>query len=64
MYIQPKSLLSRLLGAAWTVLLIAVLLWIAAQLVADVWGWLVIIVAAIVLVRLGIWVRRWRRNEW
>lgn len=64
MYIQPKSLLSRLLGAAWTILVIAVLLWIAAQLLADVWGWLVGIVVVIVLVRLGIWVRRLHREEW
>lgn len=64
MYIQPKSLLSRLLGAAWTVLLISLLLWLAAQLLADVWGWLVIIVAAVVLVRVGFLVRRLRREHW
>lgn len=64
MYIQPKSWLSRLLGTAWTVLVIAVLLWLAVQLLADVWIWLVGIVALIVLVRLGMWVRRWRRQEW
>jgi type IV secretory pathway TrbL component len=64
MYIQPKSLLSRLLGAAWTVLLIAVLLWLAAKLVADVLGWLVAVVAVILLVRIGMWAWRWHREEW
>jgi type IV secretory pathway TrbL component len=64
MYIHPKSFLSRLLSAAWTVLLIAVLLWIAAQLVADIWGWLVVFVAVVVLVRLGFWAWRWRREAW
>lgn len=64
MYLQPKSFLSRLLGAAWTLLVIAGLLWLAVQLLADVWIWLVGVVALIVLVRLGIWARRWRRDEW
>jgi hypothetical protein len=64
MYIQPKSLLSRLLGAAWTIVVIAVLLWIAAQLLADVWGWLVAVVAVVVLVRLGMWARHLRREDW
>lgn len=64
MYIQPKSVLSRVLAAAWTMFLIALLLWLAAQLLADVWGWLVIIIAVVILVRLGIWVRRLRREYW
>lgn len=64
MYIQQRSFLSHLLGAAWTVLLIALLLWIAAQLLADVWGWLVAFVVVVVLGRLGIWLRRLHREEW
>jgi hypothetical protein len=64
MYIQPKSFLSRLLGAAWTVLVIALLLWIAAQLLADILGWLVVFIVVMVLVRLGIWAWRWRGEEW
>ena len=63
MYV-PKSLLSRLLGAAWTILLIAVLLWLAVQLLAEIWIWLVGIGALVMLVRLGFWVWRWRREEW
>lgn len=63
MYI-PKSLLSRLLGAAWTILLICVLLWLAARLLADVWIWILIIAAVVILVRLGIWWRRLRRELW
>lgn len=63
MYLQ-KSFLSRLLGAAWTVLLIAGLLWLAVQLLADVWIWLVSIVVLAVVVRIGFWVWRWRREEW
>jgi CHASE2 domain-containing sensor protein len=64
MYIQPKSFLSRLLGAAWTILLICVLLWLAACLLAKVWVWIVVIVTVVTLVRTGIWWRRLRREWW
>jgi Flp pilus assembly protein TadB len=63
MYLQ-KSLLSRLLGVAWTVLVIAGLIWLAVQLLADVWTWLVGIAALVGLIRLGFWAWRWRRDEW
>lgn len=64
MYIPPKSFLSRLLGAAWTILLIALLLWVAAQLLADVWIWIVIIGVIGTLVWVGIRIRRLRRESW
>lgn len=51
MFIQ-KSLLSRLLSAAWTVLFIAGLLWLAIRLLADVWIWIVVIVAIAIVIRL------------
>ena len=63
MYLQ-KSFLSRLLGAAWTVLVIALLLWLAMQLLADVWIWLVGIVVLTGLIRLGLWARRFHRDDW
>ncbi|MGC4190536.1 MAG: hypothetical protein QM589_04780 [Thermomicrobiales bacterium] len=63
MYLQ-KSLLSRLLGAAWTVLVIAVLLWLAVHLLAEIWIWLVAIIAVVLLIRVGFWLRRFRRDQW
>lgn len=64
MYIQPKSLLSRLLGAAWTILLIATLLWLAVHLLAEVWMWVVGIFTIAIAIRIGFWWRQIRRDYW
>ena len=64
MYIQPKSFLSRLLGAAWTILLIATLLWLAVHLLAEVWIWVVAILTIAIAIRIGFWWRRIRRDYW
>lgn len=63
MYI-PKSFLSRLLGVAWTLLLIAVLLWVAVKLLAEVWIWIVAIGVVMLIVRIAFWLRRVHREQW
>ena len=63
MYV-PKSFLSRLLGAAWTVFLIALLLWVAICLLERIWIWIVAISAIGTLTGIGIWLQRWRRERW
>ncbi|MGC4192922.1 MAG: hypothetical protein QM589_17390 [Thermomicrobiales bacterium] len=63
MYI-PKSFLSRLLGMAWTLLVIAALLWLAVKLLAEVWISVVVIGAVVLLIKLGFWIWRFRRDEW
>lgn len=64
MFIQPKSFLSRLLAAVWTILLISLLLWLATCLLAKVWVWIVVIIAVFALIRIGIWGHRLRREYW
>jgi len=64
MYIPPRSLLSRLLGAAWTVLVIAVLLWLAVRLLTEVWIWVVVIAFILLAVRAAVWWRHIRREYW
>jgi hypothetical protein len=62
-YLQ-KSFLARLLGAAWTILVVAVLLWVAVKLLQDVWIWVVTFVVVAVLLRIAFWLRRFRRDQW
>lgn len=62
MFIQ-KSLLSRLLSAAWTILFIAGLLWLAVHLLAEVWIWIVVIALIVIAIRLSFWLRR-LRDDW
>lgn len=62
MFIQ-KSLLSRLLSAAWTILFIAGLLWLAVHLLAEVWIWIVVIALIAIAIRLSFWWRR-LRDDW
>jgi putative effector of murein hydrolase len=63
-YFPPKSFLSRLLGAAWTILLVAVLLWLAVHLLAKVWVWIVAVTAIALVVRIVLWWRRVHREDW
>lgn len=63
MYLQ-KSFLSRLLGAAWTILLVAALLWLAVHLLAAVWIWIVVIGVVLLLTRIAFWLRRFHRDQW
>lgn len=63
MFIQ-KSLLSRILSAAWTLLFIAGLLWLAIHLLADVWIWIIAIAVIAILARLAFWWRQIRRDYW
>jgi hypothetical protein len=60
----PRSFLSRLLGAAWMILVITVLLWVAVKLLQEVWIWIVAIVVVAVLLRIAFWLRRFRRDQW
>jgi hypothetical protein len=63
MYV-PKSFLSRLLAAAWTIFLVSLLLWGAIWLLAKIWIWIVVVVAIGILIVLSISIWHLRRERW
>lgn len=59
-----RSLLQAALALAWTLLLIAALLWAAVWLISQIWVWLVVIVCVVGVVGLLLWWLRARRERW
>lgn len=49
---------------AWTVFLVALLLWATVWLIQQVWVWLLVILAVILLVGWLVWWMRARRDRW
>lgn len=55
---------SRILGFCFAVFVGAILLTLALELLAAIWGWLVLIGAIILALVLGIRIWQWRRDQW
>lgn len=49
---------------AWTVFLVALLLWLSVWLIEQVWVWLLILLVASLLVGGVVWWLRLRRDRW
>lgn len=56
--------LQAALTAAWTLLLIAALLWGAVWLISQIWVWLVVVALLIGLLAAVLWWLRVRRDRW
>ncbi len=61
-----NSLLSSVWRGALVLCGIAVLLWIAVKLIEQIWVWLVVIAAVLVVLAAGVIVLRWwlHRRRW
>lgn len=49
---------------AWTLLLVAVLLWAAVWIISKIWVWLVVIAVLSGIVTVLLWWRQSRRDRW
>ncbi|KZE42036.1 hypothetical protein [Microbacterium sp. T32] len=49
---------------AWTVFFIALLLWAAVWLIQQIWVWLLVLLAVVLLVGGVVWWLRARRDRW
>lgn len=61
---SDRSPLQVALAAAWTVLFIAVLLWVAVWLISQIWVWLLVAAVLAGLVTVLMWWWRLRRDRW
>lgn len=61
---SDKTPTTSLVAVAWSVLLTCALLWLAAWLIEQVWGWLLLIFIIGMLVWITLWILRWRRDRW
>ena len=59
-----RSLAQRFLGACALLLLGALMIWIAVQLLSQVWGWVFLIAAVILAGYIAIRIIRWRTDRW
>lgn len=49
---------------AWTMFLVALLLWVTVWLIQQVWVWLLVLLAVVLLVGGLVWWLRVRRDRW
>ncbi len=61
---EPTSLARRFLGFCAAVFAGVVLLALALQILAQIWGWLAVLAVLGVLTFAGVRIARWRRERW
>lgn len=61
---EPSTLARRMLGFCFAVLVSVVLLTLALELLAQIWGWLALLAVLASAVWLAVKVRRWRSEKW
>lgn len=58
---EPVTVASRILGFCFAVLLSVILLYLALELIAAIWGWLLLVAGIICAIWIGVVLyRRWR----
>jgi len=61
---EPTSIAKRFLGFCLSILAGVVLLYLAVQLLAQFWGWLLLIGLIGAVIYAGVVIVRWRRSRW
>lgn len=57
---DPSRVGSRLLNVCFGILMAAIALWLAVEIIRSIWLWLV----GVALVGYGLWLMHWRRSRW
>ena len=61
---SPSGIVSKLFGAAVGFLAAVVVLWLALELLARIWFWLLLVAVLIALGVAAFRFLRWRRSRW
>ena len=61
---EPATLARRIMSFSFAVLVSVVLLTLALELLAQIWGWLALIAVLASAVWLAVKVRQWRSQKW
>ena len=61
---EATTMGQKLLGLCLAVLLSVILLYLAVELLARFWGWLVLVAAIVLVLWIAIAIYRWRRDRW
>jgi Flp pilus assembly protein TadB len=60
---KPETLMSKFFRACLLAFAGVFVLWLAVQLLAQFWGWLLLLAAIAGLVSAAVWFVRWRRDR-
>ncbi|MDX2375636.1 hypothetical protein M4I32_02340 [Microbacterium sp. LRZ72] len=60
---KPASFAMRVFSACLLLLLSVLALWLAVEVLAQFWGWLLLIAVVVALVGSVVWYARWRRDR-
>ena len=61
---EPTSMAKRFLTFCLSILAGVVLLYLAVQLLAQFWGWLLLIALIVAAIYAGVVIVRWSRSRW
>jgi uncharacterized membrane protein HdeD (DUF308 family) len=62
---EPKSTMSQTFFRACCFILLGIVaIWLALELLARLWGWLILIAAVVGIIWAAVAYLKWRRNRW
>ena len=60
---KPEPMMTRLFHACLLILGTVIVLWLALELLAQFWGWLLLVAAVVALIWAAVWFVGWRRDR-
>lgn len=61
---EPRSFMTILWNVVWLVLLGTLVLWLAAEVLSQIWGWILLAVVIVGIIGSVVLWLRWWRDRW